>query len=173
MLITIVTIPLLLFTPFPKPYVSIHPREFPNYFIGGMKCIIGINSQHSDLCNHSYIIIFILSVLNIIYNYVLLYIFKEGSSTLAMIAGAARLAFSNIGFLIPIIAGEVTEQRISILGIEALFILIVGVVMYSLTKEKHNKSYSILDSLNRKILFRNQNNTLDVEVNSGNIQYEG
>jgi hypothetical protein len=66
-----------------------------------------------------------------------------------MIASAGRLALSNIGFLIPFIAGrqrfvsftyvfigEVTKKSLSIYDIISLLVLIIGMVVYKLKKER-------------------------------------
>jgi hypothetical protein len=69
------------------------------------------------------------------YNILILVVFKRGSSTLAVVASAARLALSNIGFLIPVLAGEATKKKLSIFDIIALLILIAGIVIYRVKEE--------------------------------------
>jgi hypothetical protein len=65
----------------------------------------------------------------------MLVVFQRGSSTLAVVASAARLALSNIGFLIPWLAGEAYQQKLTYFDVIALFILIAGIIIYALTKE--------------------------------------
>ncbi len=65
----------------------------------------------------------------------ILVVFKKGSSTLAVVASAARLALSNVGFLIPVLAGEALRTTLSYYDIGALFILILGIVVYRLKAE--------------------------------------
>lgn len=65
---------------------------------------------------------------------------------MAMVASAARLALSNIGFLIPFLAGEeftfskaigeATTKSLSKYDIIALVVLVVGIVIYQIKPEK-------------------------------------
>ena len=121
--------------PLPAPYESIGIKQIPTNIWRGLKCTVGINSVASDHCDHFWAILLVFFLFNLVYNYLMLFVIKYGSSTLAMIAAASRIALCNVGFLIPFIAGEAKAKKLTSFDILALVILLLGVVMYSLTKE--------------------------------------
>ncbi len=129
--------------PMPAPATYITVKELPQYFANGFKCFFGINSiltgNAPDQCDFFWLIFIIFMTFNITYNILILIIFQRGSSTLAVIASASRLALSNIGFLIPFLAGEATLNKFTLFDGIALIILILGIVFYSLTKESNAK----------------------------------
>jgi drug/metabolite transporter (DMT)-like permease len=137
----------IVFLPLPKPYTSITIKELPGHLWNGMKCTVGINTLPGDQCDYFYLVLLVFLVFNLLFNYLMLYVFKYGSSTLAVVAGAARLALSNLGFLIPILAGEATQKKLSLIDIEALVILIVGIIVYSITREQRRQSYSLIQAM--------------------------
>lgn len=53
-----------------------------------------------------------------------------------MIAAVSRLALSNLFFLVKFIAGEAFESQLSLFDVISLIILVMGIVVYSLTKER-------------------------------------
>lgn len=97
------------------------------------------------MCEGFYLLTAVFMSLNLTYSYAMLYVFKYGSSTLAVIASAARIALSNFAFLIPIVAGEATTNRLSMFDVEALVICIFGTILYSVTKE--NKANPATDRI--------------------------
>lgn len=111
----------------------------PRNFLNGILCFVGINSVESDKCDYFYLVLLVFMVFNLTFNYCMLYVFKHASSSLGVAATAARLALSNALFLVPFIAGEATTHHITFFDIEALVMVIAGVVMYSLTKERQAK----------------------------------
>jgi hypothetical protein len=74
----------------------------------------------------------------------MLVVFQRGSSTLAVIASAARLALSNVGFLVKPLAGEAYQHKLSFFDIIALIILILGIVIYSSKPENVASNEDIL-----------------------------
>ncbi|KAL9651172.1 hypothetical protein ABK040_008244 [Willaertia magna] len=123
------------FIPLPSPYQYITPTQLPEYFGNSFKCVVGINSQKGDHCEYIYILLAVFLFFNLGFNMSMLYVFKYGSSTLAVVSSALRLITSNICFMIPFIAGPLTASSLSAMQIESLIILVAGVVMYSVTKE--------------------------------------
>jgi drug/metabolite transporter (DMT)-like permease len=123
------------FIPLPAPATYISPKELPNYFVNSMKCFIGIDSIVSgpspDKCSYFWLVFLVFIMFNMTYNILMLVVFQRGSSTLAVIASAARLALSNVGFLVKPLAGEAYQHKLSFFDIIALSILILGIVIYS------------------------------------------
>ncbi|KAL9650743.1 hypothetical protein ABK040_001797 [Willaertia magna] len=137
------------FVPLPHPFHYIQPSEFPQYVVNSFKCLVGINSQVGDNCVNIYILY---SVYTFFYFGLLvttLIVFKYGSSTLVVVISALRLVTSNICFMIPLIAGPLTSSSLSGIQIESLFVLVCGVIMYSVTKENRLENDPI-----KKILYK-------------------
>lgn len=86
----------------------------------------------------------------------MLLVFKRGSSNIAMVANTAKLAISNIGFLIPFLAGiyfhasnsiigEATSKSFSKYDIIALVVLVLGIIIYQIKPElKKTQEYQLL-----------------------------
>lgn len=126
------------FVPIPGgDYIT--PRELPQYFLNGLKCFVGIDSivtgPTPDQCSYFWLVFIVFIAFNMTYNILILVVFQRGSSTLAVIASAARLALSNFGFLIKPLAGEAYQDKLTLFDVLALIILILGIVIYSVKKE--------------------------------------
>ncbi|KAL9648860.1 hypothetical protein ABK040_003790 [Willaertia magna] len=124
------------FIPLPFPFHYIQPSEFPQYIINSSKCIAGINSQLGDNCENISILIAAFTFFYVGNLITTLIVFKYGSSTLAVVISALRIITANICFMVPFIAGPLTSYSLSGIQIESLIILVCGVVMYGVTKEK-------------------------------------
>jgi len=79
----------------------------------------------------------------------MLYIMKKGSATLAMIAAAGRLVISNIGFLIPFVAGEALKESFTWFDIVSLIMVVIGIILYRSMEEIR----PITDSENQNIQY--------------------
>ena len=90
----------IVFIPLPQPGVYVEPSSLVDYFVNGMKCFAGINSQRGDQCSYFYLIFIVFMCFNVTYNILILVVFQRGSSTLAVVASAARLVLSSFGFLV-------------------------------------------------------------------------
>ncbi|KAL0486437.1 hypothetical protein AKO1_011993 [Acrasis kona] len=133
------------FISFPIVYIPTPDRDGRRTFINfydtwtylgnSWKCFAGINSQDNDMCDYFYAIFIIFMAFNMTYNILMLIVFQKGSSTLAVVASAARLALSNLGFLIKFLAGEAYQPELTYFDIIALFVLMAGIVVYSATRE--------------------------------------
>jgi hypothetical protein len=130
--------------PLPAPYESLRIKEVPMNVWRGMKCTVGINSVPSDKCGYFWAVLLVFLCFNLAFNYLMLYVMKYGSSTLAVVAATARIAISNVAFLIPFVAGEAVQRRLTYFDIMALIILLAGVVLYSVTKERRNDKGTIV-----------------------------
>jgi len=74
-------------------------------------------------------------VFNLTFNACMLYVFKYGSATLAMVAGAVRVALSAFLFQFKFVAGP-GQQNVTWFHGVAVVTLILGLVVYKLRKEK-------------------------------------
>lgn len=90
----------IVFIPLPPPGTYVEPSSVVDYFWNGMKCFVGFNSLRGDQCSYFYVVFCIFLCFNVTYNILLLVVFQRGSSTLAVIASAARLVLSSFGFLV-------------------------------------------------------------------------
>lgn len=143
------------FVPLPAPATYITPKQLPKYFADGVKCFFGFNSiltgDSPDQCGYFWLIFMVFIIFNMTYNILILVVFQRGSSTLAVIASAARLALSNVGFLLPFLAGEAAQKELSLFDIIALIILILGIIVYSLKKETEASDNDLLKRAMAKI----------------------
>nr|CAG4708893.1 unnamed protein product [Naegleria fowleri] len=121
------------------PYSAFNISQFGEYLANGFQCFAGINSMKGDLCEYVWAVILVFMCFNLAFNISKLFVFKYGSSTLAVISAALRLVLSSVGFMIPVLAGPATSSHLTALDLEALVILVLGVIMYSATEEKRLK----------------------------------
>ncbi|KAG2373331.1 hypothetical protein C9374_012197 [Naegleria lovaniensis] len=142
------TIPIA-FIPFPPPYSALNISQFGEYLGNGFKCFAGMNSAKGDACEMVWAVILVFMCFNLAFNISMLFVFKYGSSTLAVISAALRLVLSTIGFMIPILAGPATSSHLTAMDLEALAILVLGVIMYSVTKEKRLEKDPIHEKLKK------------------------
>lgn len=133
----ILTIPTV-FIPWPQPAEVIPPAEIGTYLKNGATCFFGrsnILEGSSDDCE-SVIYIFLGYILfNVAFNQLMLYVFKEGSSLLAVIASALRLPIVDGLLLIPFISGKAQQSSLSLFDWSSLFLLIAGMISYNLYPE--------------------------------------
>mmetsp|Transcript_9672 Transcript_9672/g.35886 ORF Transcript_9672/g.35886 Transcript_9672/m.35886 type:complete len:578 (-) Transcript_9672:1394-3127(-) len=156
----------MVFIPLPggAPYVK--PAEFGQYFVNGMKCFAGINSQtvltgaplnSTDACPGTWMVFLVFIGFNMAYNLLILAVMKRGSSTLAVVASTARLALSNFLFLVRPIAGSSTIPSLSINDIISLILLIFGILFYGARPEKQatpaDKVYQVKQKILRTFCF--------------------
>jgi hypothetical protein len=66
----------------------------------------------------------------------MLYIFKEGSSVLFVISSAVCLPLTDLLYLIPFLTGKFAGQKFTIYDGFALFVLIMGMLVYHSEKEE-------------------------------------
>ncbi|RLO03141.1 hypothetical protein DYB28_013253, partial [Aphanomyces astaci] len=66
----------------------------------------------------------------------MMFVFKEGSSVLFVISSAVCLPLTDILYMVPALAGPLAAQKFTIFDGFALFIIILGMVVYHSEKEE-------------------------------------
>ena len=112
----------------------IAPSELGHYLGDGSTCFFGINVAGSSNCGEIPYVFIVFLAFNVLFNILLLMVFKHGSSTLAVVASALRVALSAFGFNIPFLAGA-AFQKVDVYQIVSLFVLVLGLVFYQWNKE--------------------------------------
>lgn len=116
----------------------IESSEFFEYLNNGWDCFAyGINNvpTNPDACEGLLMVFIRYIIVNILFNLLMLVVFKNGSSSFAMIASAIRLPLVDVLLLWPAIAGEARDS-IPTWSWVALVFLIAGLVVYRLNPEK-------------------------------------
>uniref|UniRef100_A0A7S3G041 Uncharacterized protein n=1 Tax=Palpitomonas bilix TaxID=652834 RepID=A0A7S3G041_9EUKA len=117
---------------------TLKPAEFGQYLKESILCFAGISSKPGDICGCKdgpvYLVFIVFIGFNITFNIAYLLVFKYGSATLAVVAGAVRLALSDFGFSIPFVAGE-AYALLQATDVIALVFLLLGVVWYRVLPE--------------------------------------
>eukprot|EP00127_Corallochytrium_limacisporum_P003974 Clim_evm23s156 gene=Clim_evmTU23s156 len=110
--------------------VVVTPSTFFTYMWNATKCFGGINPTPLDThCSETPYVFACFVIFNFTYNIVILYVFKHGSATLAVIASALRVALSDFLFEWAFLAGPATHQ-LSTADYVSLAVLLVGLIMY-------------------------------------------
>ena len=97
-------------------------------------CFVGepifMNGKEEKCDTGTLHIFLIFLVFNLIYNQLMLYIFKEGSSVLFVVSSAVCLPLTDILYMVPAIAGPTALQNFTIYDGFALFVLVMGLLVY-------------------------------------------
>ncbi|OQS06892.1 Drug/Metabolite Transporter (DMT) Superfamily [Thraustotheca clavata] len=113
--------------------------SFPHYLAAGHNCFIGndvVLNDHPIPCNNGVLTQFLLFILfNLVYNQLMLYVFKEGSSVLFVISSAICLPLTDVLYMFPIITGNKATQSFTLYDAFALFVLVIGILVYHSEKE--------------------------------------
>lgn len=78
-------------------------------------------------------------IFNMIYNQLMLYIFKEGSSVLFVVSSAVGLPLTDLLYMIPVLTGKAAGQKFTIYDGFALFVLVMGLLVYHAEKEERKR----------------------------------
>ncbi|ETW03085.1 hypothetical protein H310_05512 [Aphanomyces invadans] len=115
-------------------------QDFPNYISQAHNCFIGNPATFNGKelpCNNGVFVTFMWYILfNCVYNQIMLYVFKEGSSVLFVVSSAVCLPLTDILYMVPFIAGPKASQTFTIYDGFALFVLIMGMLVYHSEKEE-------------------------------------
>ncbi|KAF0703118.1 hypothetical protein AaE_015541 [Aphanomyces astaci] len=130
-------------------------QEFPSYIAQAHNCFLGypVTFNGSDLpCGNGVFLTFLWYILfNCVYNQVrsihihstirhlvmiMLYVFKEGSSVLFVVSSAVCLPLTDMMYMVPFLAGPKASQTFTIYDGFALFVLIMGMLVYHSEKEE-------------------------------------
>jgi len=128
---------------------SIDPNDLPGYIESATRCFLGYNSQPTDVCDETLLVFVFYIIFNMTFNIALLVVFKEGSATLAVVAGALRVALSAFGFQIPFIAGP-AWRSLNPFDYAAVAILIIALIVYKIREEKKETTEVLLDKNSKK-----------------------
>ena len=131
-IVTCWTLSIQVFTD-PNPAVSI--QQYGNYFYQATRCFFGysavdvMNGDSYD-CNQPILLVFCIYIFfNIIFNMLMLYVFKKGSSVLFVVSSAVALPLADFLYMIPLIAGPAI-QAFTLYDGFALFIMMLALYVY-------------------------------------------
>lgn len=139
LLLGLLTVPTVAI-PFPAPAPIIKMSDLPEYCTQANQCFFGINNNPGDDCEGVLYVFLVYIVFNIAYNQLMLYIFKKGSSVLFTIASALRLPLVDVLLLSKFIAGGAAVNALTVFDGYALFILVIGILVYYSQKEVRMES---------------------------------
>ncbi|EQC39262.1 hypothetical protein SDRG_03467 [Saprolegnia diclina VS20] len=115
-------------------------QDFPHYVGQAHECFLGNPAEFGGktiACDQGVFGTFLLYIFfNVVYNQLMLYIFKEGSSVLFVVSSAVCLPLTDILYMVPFLAGPQATQSFTIFDGFALFILIIGMLIYHSEKEE-------------------------------------
>jgi drug/metabolite transporter (DMT)-like permease len=109
------------------PTCGITISEIPTNFFDGMKCYAGENSQPSDDCHMSVLLVNVYLMFNIGYNILIIMILKHGSANTLWLALTVMVPLGNIAFTLPFVPGNRPLQLTDIIG---LVVIMVGLCSY-------------------------------------------
>ncbi|ETW03091.1 hypothetical protein H310_05517 [Aphanomyces invadans] len=114
-------------------------QDFPNFVVLSHECFLGnpVEFQGKTLaCNEGVFDLFMWFILfNMIFSQLMLYIFKEGSSVLFVVSSAVCLPVTDILYMFPFLTGKQASQTFTIYDGFALFVLVIGLLVYHSEKE--------------------------------------
>ncbi|KAF0710936.1 hypothetical protein AaE_012312 [Aphanomyces astaci] len=123
---------------FSDPTVAWH--DFPSYVEAAHNCFFGTPTTFNGVtstCGGDIFTTYIqYIVFNIVFNVLMMFVFKEGSSVLFVISSAVCLPLTDILYMVPALAGPLAAQKFTIFDGFALFIIILGMVVYHSEKEE-------------------------------------
>jgi len=127
------------FVPMPSPATHIRLREFPRYMLDSSMCFLGLVDQNpniSDACTDTWAVFAVFIVFNVIFNVLMLYVFRNGSAVLAIVVGTSTLTLTNLTYHVSTIAGEAYDGQFSPFNLAALGVILVGIVVYNVRPER-------------------------------------
>ncbi|TMW56559.1 hypothetical protein Poli38472_006569 [Pythium oligandrum] len=132
---TVWTIRLKAFSDPPVPW-----SQFTDYMTSAHKCFLGepVEFNGKELaCDQGVFQVFLVYIFfNMVYNQLMLYIFKEGSSVLFVVSSAICLPLTDLLYMVPFLTGSSAAQSFTIYDGFALFVLIIGMLVYHSEKEE-------------------------------------
>ncbi|OQS06890.1 Drug/Metabolite Transporter (DMT) Superfamily [Thraustotheca clavata] len=118
--------------------------DFGHYVGIAHECFLGNPVEFNGKalsCNDGIFTTFLWFILfNMTYNQLMLYIFKEGSSVLFVVSSAVCLPMTDILYMFPFISGAKAHQSFTIYDGFALFVLVIGLLVYHSEKETRKSS---------------------------------
>ena len=129
---------------FVDPSPTIPMSLFGQYILNGIICFFGYTAvdvtntlpNHDIPCNQGILLVFGLFIFfNVLFNMLMLYTFKSGSSVLFVISSAIALPLSDILYTFPAIAGSAVLPFTVYDGV-ALLVLVLSMSIYYSKKEE-------------------------------------
>ena len=112
----------------PFQEITVPLTELGPYFKHANQCFFGTDSLSTDNCSEfgiPVVVFLAYIVFNVVYNQLLLIVFRDGSSVLAVVASAARLPLVNVLLMVQVISGG-AQQGFTLHDGFALAILVVS-----------------------------------------------
>ncbi|OQR98790.1 Drug/Metabolite Transporter (DMT) Superfamily [Achlya hypogyna] len=113
---------------------------FPAYIGAAHDCFLGrdvVLNGEPVTCTSSVFLQFLLFIFfNLVYNQLMLYVFKEGSSVLFVVSSAICLPLTDVLYMLPLITGPKATQSFTLYDAFALFVLVIGILVYHSEKEQ-------------------------------------
>lgn len=132
---TIWTVRIKAFSDPPVPWSDLlsYMGKAHNCFLGSP---VELNGAHLECDSGVFQVFMVFIVFNTIYNQLMLYIFKEGSSVLFVVSSAVGLPLTDVLYLFPMLTGPAAGQTFTIYDGFALFVLVIGLLVYHSEKEE-------------------------------------
>jgi hypothetical protein len=111
-----------------------------DYVAKGHQCFMGepvdFNGQLLACDAGTFQVFLVYIFFNMVYNQLMLYIFKEGSSVLFVVSSAVCLPLTDLLYMVPVLTGKFAGQSFTIYDGFALFVLVMGMLVYHSEKEE-------------------------------------
>ncbi|TDH65663.1 hypothetical protein CCR75_000711 [Bremia lactucae] len=137
-LATIWTVRIQAFSDPPVPW-----SDFPSYIWKAHECFMGNPVElngNTLLCNSGVLTVFLVFIVfNTMYNQLMLYIFKEGSSVLFVVSSAVGLPLTDLLYMVPLLTGTSASQTFTIYDGFSLVVLVMGLLVYHSEKEERKR----------------------------------
>ncbi|KAG7400015.1 hypothetical protein PHYBOEH_007083 [Phytophthora boehmeriae] len=135
---TIWTVRIKAFSDPPVPW-----GDFPSYVVKAHECFMGNEVELNGkvlACDSGVLEVFLVFIIfNTMYNQLMLYIFKEGSSVLFVVSSAVGLPLTDLLYMFPLLTGKFAGQAFTIYDGFALFVLVMGLLVYHSEKEERKR----------------------------------
>ncbi|KAF0710935.1 hypothetical protein AaE_012311 [Aphanomyces astaci] len=103
--------------------------DFSAYLASAHECFFGHNVTFNGVsspCDGGIFVVYLQYILfNVLYNTLMMFVFKEGSSVLFVISSAVCLPLTDVLYMLPVLAGPLAKQKFTIFDGFALFIIVV------------------------------------------------
>lgn len=128
--------------PVPLSHFFSYVSDAHNCFIGNPVMVAG----ELNPCDTGTLHVFLIFIIfNLAYNQLMLYIFKEGSSVLFVVSSAVCLPLTDLLYMVPLLTGKNASQAFTIYDGFALFVLVMGLLVYHSEKEQRVKGTRLMD----------------------------
>ncbi|KAF0695375.1 Aste57867_13809 [Aphanomyces stellatus] len=113
--------------------------DFPSYVASAHNCFFGQPTTFNGItsaCDGGIFVTYAQGlILSVLFNLLMMYIIREGSSVVYVVSSAVCLPLTGILYMIPALAGPLAMQKFTVFDGFALFIILLGMVSYYSEKE--------------------------------------